>query len=673
MKKDKNLLGNSVDKIKGILTGKSKDNNLDKVDDIINKISGKLLNADSINYMDQVRHTISSSILDYGKDFFKEMTGSNLYDWETRDRINRYINSQEIIDNIPHCASALNVIRDEIVSPDDITKQSIVILPKEGLEPSNSIEETDLSYIKSIRDELKVEDYIGDIIYDTLKDGDQFVEICDYTSKDIPVTQVILTEQKNLTTEEKNFLSENTKVNIKHDLTEDGKIKTTNFDFTLEITVDKKIDSLDVDISDRKKRQNERQKEKEVPLKNVRLIVHDASYIIKIQSDRYKLCLGYLVLPKYGDISGTLVRNIYSKPANSIFSASINGALPGGSSNTNFTGIDIVYEKLISTLKKYINADDIKINKKEAIDILKRVITEVEETKLDKLKIRFVPSENMQHFFLSDSRFFPYGESIFFKSFFAAKLLMLQEVAVTMKRIIESQERRVYYIESGLPRQVRNLIESLKQSLKKRKVGIDTYGSISSIPSTMTSYEDLILPQSKGKRFVEIESVPPTVSARDATDELKYFRDLLVSSLGIPPSFVGVEENISGNNRNLTHQSIMFARTIIIKQKIFSKHVKSLFEKIYLLTKKKSMPDVTFSFPPPKFLQAEMSAEHINTVNNIVQTLTEMDIPKEYSIKKYLSFDWEGVENYKAVHKLDQQLEGKPLEGNNPQELPNQF
>jgi len=61
----------------------------------------------------------------------------------------------------------------------------------------------------------------------------------------------------------------------------------------------------------------------------------------------------------------------------------------------------------------------------------------------------------------------------------------------------------------------------------------------------ITTFEDVYIPQKDGKAFVDVSTFDEgRVDTRGKVDELKFMRDQMVASLGVPPAFIGIEENL---------------------------------------------------------------------------------------------------------------------------------
>jgi hypothetical protein len=654
-----NSLMNGIDKIKSLILGGNNDKTKKEtnIDDIFNSISNKLNNKIVSTRQDSIKTFLTKTFnQEINKEEFDSFLNTNinvLNDPENKNRIRRYITADEIVDNIPYAESALRVITTEIISPDDITKDSLII-STQGEE--DTLTKDSVEYLKNLKESFNIESILYPIVYNTLKYGDQFIEICNYMQENVPISQTILSEN----TDSKTVSSSPVEIKFKEVILNENKqpqyntVYKHNIEFELE-NYHERLVLNEEDTSIRTKRKVKKEKEKEINSNDIQLIIHDAAYVVKIQTKRFKTCLGYLIIPKLDTYTNSVAYPIPSQTSNSNLYNSINN------SNYILDGIDELYSKMLELINKYLTKDDATIDKNDTYEILKRITKEVAELKLNKIKLRFVPTEYMEHFSINNNRFFPYGESIFYKTFFSAKLLILQEILATIKRMTDSVDRKVFRVESDLGRNARNLINQLKDTFKKRKISLDSFGSISSISSSVMAHEDIIIPQSKGVPAVTIETLDKAnTTGRDMTEELKYFRDIFVSSLGVPPSYIGLEENVSGNNRNLTHQSVMFSKIIVGHQKIFSRNFRSLLYKLYKVIKKQILTsNVKVNFPPPKYIYNEIIAERIRVGKEIIDILTELGYDKEYFIKDLFPFDFDEIKKSKAIDDINKKIEGE--------------
>jgi len=175
----------------------------------------------------------------------------------------------------------------------------------------------------------------------------------------------------------------------------------------------------------------------------------------------------------------------------------------------------------------------------------------------------------------------------------------------------------------------------------------------------ITTFEDVYIPQKDGKPFVDITTFNEgNVDVRSKVDELKFMRDQLVAGLGVPASFLGIEENLS-NKAALSEENILFARAVISHQKYLTHQLNYLLEIILtILGDDAAMENIYISLPPPRSLQYEREARYMQEVTGLIQSLEGIGIPKTFSRKKYLpNIDWAEVSKHETDETIDKTLD----------------
>ena len=217
------------------------------------------------------------------------------------------------------------------------------------------------SHVKDTINKLKLEDNLHIIVKNTLLFGDFFCEIAD--AKTALTSKAYLAEQQNL----KNGSIDRFKVG-----NQEISIDYSSFDYS----------SFDDEHLIEAKKKND----KKIGIRNLNLVFHDPNKIVKLQSELFPLCFGYLVFPKTSFLPNM---NMQDMPINDICISIIKSI-----------------EKKIPQIKEF---DD-----KELQDIIKAMIASgADQSKM--MNIRFVPPSKIQHFMRPTTKYFPYGESIFEK------------------------------------------------------------------------------------------------------------------------------------------------------------------------------------------------------------------------------------------------------------------
>jgi hypothetical protein len=596
------------DKLKTTIIGTRTSDVDAKLDSAVKDIVSFRSNVGRNGYIDLIRNLISKSGAgDLSQNMFQQ--GTTPAAMGQGGRLLRYKTYESIVANINYCFRALNVIIDNVLSPDDITKISLDIKPKNFLEDENETT-PQVKQIREIISRIKLEEKLETVVKGALEFGDFFCEIAD--------SKTALTSKAYLSEYVQTYNRKNKNLEI---------FEATSIE-------DKKNLKIVMDYSPLVE---DSKKEHSIEKLDLHLLFYEPKRVVKLQSDLYPVCFGYLVFPLTTVAPQLMLQNQL-----------VNNACA---------------QILKSLQKKLPEMPSDQINQKDLKDIISAMIKETDFARA--MNIRYVPPDKMQHFMVPSTKYYPYGESIFDPCQFTAKVLIALETALTIHRLNRSTEKRKIAIEIGLSRDARKAIESLKEEFRKRKVNLDSFGTVDTIPSMINTFEDVYIPQKDGKPFVDISTFNEGgVDIRGKTDELKFLRDQLVSSLGVPASFLNIEENLS-NKSALSEENILFARTIIRHQKYLGHQVRELVQKVYKIVDPDKyfevLDNVLIGFAPPKSLQFERESKYMSDLANLVETLERIGIPREWSKKRYLSnIDWNEVKKYEIDTKIDQTLNTQP-------------
>jgi len=168
---------------------------------------------------------------------------------------------------------------------------------------------------------------------------------------------------------------------------------------------------------------------------------------------------------------------------------------------------------------------------------------------------------------LSDSNYLPYGKSQIEGARKIYKQLTLMEDAMLIHRIMRAPEKRIFKLDIGNipPAEVDNYMQQVINKMKKAPVVDETTGDYNLKYNMQNITEDFFLPVRGGDSGTNIESLPGLTY--EATEDIEYLKNKLLSSLRIPKAFLGYEEQI-GSKATLAAEDVRFARTIERIQRI---------------------------------------------------------------------------------------------------------
>ena len=167
---------------------------------------------------------------------------------------------------------------------------------------------------------------------------------------------------------------------------------------------------------------------------------------------------------------------------------------------------------------------------------------------------------------LSDSNYLPYGKSQIEGGRKIWKQLTLMEDAMLIHRIMRAPEKRIFKLDIGNipPAEVDNYMQQVINKMKKAPV-VDDNGDYNLKYNMQNITEDFFLPVRGGDSGTGIDSLPGLTY--EATEDIEYLKNKLLSSLRIPKAFLGYEEQI-GSKATLAAEDVRFARTIERIQRI---------------------------------------------------------------------------------------------------------
>lgn len=527
------------------------------IDSSLDQISKYSSNNDTNKFIDAFKDLIKNTNTNENS-FLKSLDNGNpqVQNYDQSGRIGRYQEYDSICSKIPYCQRALETWVDHIVSPDDILKTTLEIIVPDDEENDNQKLNIVKKRIQTLIQHFDIDNKTKNIVRTTLKKGDNFLELV--ITKNGKNSLVVLNESDSKRVkflnkryryddgkEKKSFnvviedasqlinfggpfaglgtlISSPNYPNLMRNQQDISGIpewsKDSSKSTPAKDPVEKKFkgrfdDETDSEIKEKKEKRGEF-----VSLNDLSLVIHDPKYVIRLETQRYRICLGYLVFPKVDVMQ-------------------INA---GGVTNN----IDGLCVQLLDDIKTRLSLKGLDDKIELSDDIKKVLVSHISKiTKNEDLKIRYVSPHLMTHFKLDSLKYNPYGESIFDCIMFQCRLYIALQTALTVKKINSCSDKRFVNIEMGLPRDAAQLVERMKDAITKKKISVGSLGNIDTIPSQISTFETIYLPQKDGKKFIEIDHQQWGGDPSNDADQLKQMRDGIVGSLGVPSAYLNIEEN----------------------------------------------------------------------------------------------------------------------------------
>lgn len=639
----------------------------------------------------------------------------NLNDMETTNRKNLYNSYKFLVKNIPQLDNAIETIAENIISPDEIFKEILRIVPRYELNTkafTTQIDEIEIesNNINTILSTLAIDTKLFNWISNSLLLGCTFIEIVNANNvtksylaegvseikndnmikkiemankkkKQDEIDSLCLSEDiifnindknnirkcseksiiENLISEEAFSFVETDQLNLTEEQIQNEMLNLGNydknfrdlaFDSLLKNKKEKKKKS-DKDSNDTDSNLNNFQNE-DVDLNSIFLLTHESEKVIKITASN--LTVGYLIMNE--ESMGTNMENrIFGSVGNII---DVNN---DNLDKSNKKLSDFILNKIKETLSKNrINSNNINIDTKELKKIAASML-------LDKKSInaRFVSSLHMIEF-INRPKWgnTEYGQSVIDPALFMAKYYIALMISYAIFNITRAPEKRLITVEQKTDTNVTNSLEDVARKIKQRELAFRNFDRLEAMPKELTQFDDIIIPKVDGQTPIEITGIPGQASNIDMSLMSDILRQI-INSTKVPPTLLGDNEN--SYHTSATQESYKFSSHIRRKQSDASLDLTKGISKIHQILFNKPLKYNRIVFNPPIFAQLEQVATMVGQAQALCDFVINMygkeddgtdKLPSLSVAKLYAKFiDWDALDKIYEEYKQKKALEAE--------------
>ena len=627
-----NQVDNKINSIKTNITrGNSSEQVLSVMTDVINgnrRSNKRLSSAENLSRMEKSRELIN--------EVFRTQTDVT----EDTERTARYTDYRLIDKYIPEITDSLDVLRDSIMSPDDISKKSVLYSYIGEL--STADRELFESNMRKLFEKYDFETFISDKIRSTLLLGDGFTIVDKLSStftrylnegdggdEELKDDGNVLSEsadifaspkfrdrikayyEKAKSLNEASFVTKGSD-GKKYQVTSDMYVKNTEEEILKMINKNVKyIEDPMKALSDFTKYTGSTVSDKytdkitkELNINGVYFKDLNPDDVIKLEIDH--ICIGYIVINRTRGAADT-VGGFGSGGINSNYSmlGAITSALNPDMGNANnnlqfnqasmstdaFTGNQnvlkdgntaLAYNTIVDMLVKGISEkiDNKYIEKNEAFRDLLFGLVRMDYIISKEIDITFLEASQLDHVKIDSTM--TYGVSRIASSMFPAKLYLALLLTNLMLKINQGRDRRVFYVDTDLDDDFEGNIEQIIKDVKSSEIPTSSFGSttsVSTVLNTVGSLENYYIPTIDGNRPFDIDVI--SGMQVDINDELmeKLLKSAIIGT-GVPYNYIDATNEIDFA-RSLSMQNQGFVKKVVNYQQVFSRFFTKIIRKIY--------------------------------------------------------------------------------------------
>lgn len=246
---------------------------------------------------------------------------------------------------------------------------------------------------------------------------------------------------------------------------------------------------------------------------------------------------------------------------------------------------------------------------------------------LDKMKITFVPPEDMIHIYFKLDQTTHRGISDLDKAMIPAKIYASMYITDAIGHMVRGQDKRVYYVKQQVENNIAKVLMNTIQQLKQGNFGIRQFSSINNVLNITGQFNDFVVPTtSSGDSPISIDVIPGQ-QFTDNSDMKQQLREMAVTSTDVPFELIQTRQSVD-YAMQLSMSNSRFLRKIFKRQSQFQPILSRIVTKIYCYEFDEDV-DLEVQLPPPMFLTMANTSQLVDNTKNYVQGITEFELADE--------------------------------------------
>jgi len=251
---------------------------------------------------------------------------------------------------------------------------------------------------------------------------------------------------------------------------------------------------------------------------------------------------------------------------------------------------------------------------------------------INSINVCFLPATDVHHFYFEFDKKRHRGVSDLKNAVVPAMLYALLYLTDIINKVSRSQDKRIYYVKQNIETNVARTMLNVIQQIKKGNMGMRQLENMNTIFNVIGKYNDFVIPLSQsGDAPVQFE-VMQGQSTETPTDLMNSQEEAAVNSTDVPYEFVQSVNQVDFATR-FTMSNSKFLRKVFKRQFRCQKHFTQIFRKLYNFEYNENESNIEIMLPAPAFLTMTNSQQLINNIKEFANAIAEIEISGEDELK----------------------------------------
>lgn len=283
-----------------------------------------------------------------------------------------------------------------------------------------------------------------------------------------------------------------------------------------------------------------------------------------------------------------------------------------------------------------------------------------------KMKVSYIPPEDMTHCYFKKDKNTHRGISDLAKALVPAKLWVCLNLTYIIGNMTRGQDKRVYYVKQTVDTNISQTLLTTIDQIKRSNFGIRQIENINNILNIIGRFNDYVIPTNQsGESPVQFE-VMPGQEIQPPTEIMDRLEESAINSTDVPLEVINARMSMDFAT-HYTMSNTRFLRKVIKRQAICeeSRMYSGILTRIYNLEYSKT-ETLRLVLPMPMFLDVSNTSQILQNVTDLCNNIAEsfLDPNEDESVKAIFikKIKMEYLSTYINIDKMEEYLKDSKIE-----------
>lgn len=257
-------------------------------------------------------------------------------------------------------------------------------------------------------------------------------------------------------------------------------------------------------------------------------------------------------------------------------------------------------------------------------------------SRLNKLKVTFIPPEDMEHVYFKMNETTHRGISDLHKALFPATLYSAMYITNCIWTMTRSQDKRVYYVKQTVDTNISKTLLNTIDQIKKGNMNIRQIENINNIMNITGQFNDYVIPKNNsGESPIDFE-VMQGQQIEFKSELMTTLEEMAINSTDVPMEMIQMRQSVEYATQ-LSMSSSKFLRKVYNRQSKYQKNLTRIFNKLYNNEYNDDNITLEVKLPPPMFLNITNTNQMITNVTDYSSSVADIMVDDvDENVKKYV-------------------------------------